>query len=500
MKSMKNKNTNKKRGLIWLFSFAVIAIASVVSCRLLFVEKTDANKTFADNTTINGIDVGHMSMAEAENAVLTGMLEDKKDIEIELVCNENIWKLDGGDFEACNRLTDKISKIAKGENNKKIDAESKNFTISYANILSNLHEKLDEIAVDVEQDAKPASLIFNPNNEDVFDVDMGQNKIVVDRKELYKRVERELALGKKIKVEIPTIETQNMIDVEALKNSVGLRSSYTTNYQKSSADRKNNIKNALKNFNGMIVQPGQSVSFNQTTGERTTNNGYSKAHILVGGNYVDGVGGGVCQASTTLYNALLLADVDVISVSHHTIPASYVPLSFDAMVSGDYADLVFQNNLDGPIYIRTHADDQNVCVEIYGQKLDEGVEIKHKAEFIKILPHNGDKIVADSKGEYSNKILYKGEYYRARFPREGYESKAYLQYYKDGELISEKEIRHDYYPAQDGLVFEGVEDAVEGMTIPASDVKIIRPQKISQQTEENVRKKLEKTNPEEYNP
>lgn len=84
--------------------------------------------------------------------------------------------------------------------------------------------------------------------------------------------------------------------------------------------------------------------------------------------------------------------------------------------------------------------------------------------------------------------------------KEGYESKGYLRYYKDGELIEEKEIRHDYYHAQDGIVMEGVEDIGVGMTLPASDVKICSPQKVTKQTEESVRVKLEKQFPSSYNP
>lgn len=492
MKTKQTNNKNKKRAGKILVIFSLFLV-TILSLQFFIGGNVPNNKTFCENTKINGLDVGNMTAAEAENVVLTNMLESKKDIEIELESRGKSWILEGADFDVCNKLQPIMAKLVKMK-------KQGDFTLSYTNILSNLNEKLDEIIVQVEQDEKPASLVFNAESDGVFEVDGGQNTIIVDREKLYNQLESELAIRKKVKIEIPIIETEQNIDIEALKNSVGLRSSFSTNYEKSSKDRKSNIKNALSKFNGMIVQPGQVVSFNQTTGERTIENGYNNAHILVGGKYIDGVGGGVCQASTTLYNALLLADIDVLSVNHHTIPASYVPLSFDAMVSGDYADLVFQNNFDNPIYIKTKADDKNVTVEIYGQKLEEGLQIKRRAELVKVLPHNGDRIVADVNGEHINKIIYKGEYLRERYPREGYESKAYLQYYKDGKLVKEKEIRHDFYPAQDGVVFEGVEDAEYGMTIPASDVKIISPQKVTKQTEESVKAKLSKTNPEEYNP
>ena len=160
------------------------------------------------------------------------------------------------------------------------------------------------------------------------------------------------------------------------------------------------------------------------------------------------------------------------------------------MVSEGYADLVFVNNLDSPIYIKTYGDENNITVEIYGQPLEEGVEIKTRSELVKVLPHSGDKIVEDSEGKYSNKVIYKGEYYRLKYPQEGYESKGYVQYYKNGELTEEKEIRHDFYPAQNGVIVEGCATMEEGMTLPASSVKYINPQKVTKETIENAKRRF----------
>lgn len=500
----KQKKSRNGRGFLWLIGVSALSVALLIVCQVFFENVSAENKTFFENTKINGINVGNMSVAEAENVVLTDMLNNKNNVEIDLRSGGKEWKLKGSDFEVSNKIEPEIKQIAKSQQSKnffqnmKMAKETKqngqDFYISYTSVLSNLSERIDDVIAEIERVGKPATLVFMPENEDPFSVDEGQSMILVDRDELYQKIDHALSSSTKADIEVPIVEFKQDVDVDAIKNSVGLRSSFTTNYEKSSKDRKNNIKRALESFNGMIVESGQSVSFNATTGDRTLENGYQNAHIIVGGNYVDGVGGGVCQASTTLYNALLLADIDVISVNHHTLPASYVPLSFDAMVSGEYADLVFQNNLETPIYIKTICDDRNVRVEIYGEKIEDGTEIKHRAELIKVLPHNGDKIVADTKGAYADKILYKGEYFRLKYPREGYESKAYLQYYKNGELIREKEIRHDFYPAQDGIVMEGVEDAVEGMTIPASDVKIIRPQKVTEQSFEKAKQRLTQTN------
>lgn len=505
-----NKKVKKQKGILWFLGVSAFSVALLLCCQFFFENIVSADAKFYENTSINGIDVSGMSVAEAENVVLTDMLNSRKDIEIELVSNDKTWTISGKEFEVSNKIRPTMEKLVKyGKDGnffqnkmkeRQIKKEGKNFEISYTNVLADVNEKIDEIISEVEREAEQASLVFEPNSDEVFAVNAGRSMILVKRDELYREIDNSLKNSKKAKIEIPIVEIQQEIDLDALKNSVVKRSEFSTNYKKSSASRKNNVKRAIESFNGMIVQPDQVVSFNETTGARTEQNGYKNAHIIVGGVYVDGVGGGVCQASTTLYNALLLADVEVLSVNHHSLPASYVPLSLDAMVSGSYSDLVFKNTLNNPIYIKTSADDENIKVEIYGARFDDGITVKTRAELVKILPHNGDKIVADNKGEYSNKILYKGEYLRLKYPREGYESKAYLQYYKDGELLEEKEIRHDFYQPQDGIVMEGIETPAEGMTIPANDVKIVSPQKVTKSSEEAVRAKLEKTNPSNLNP
>lgn len=505
-----NKNPQKQKGLLWFLGVSAFSVALLLCCQFFFENTITGKEKFYENTKINGIDVSGMSVAEAENVIFTDMLNSRKDIEIELVCKDKSWVLNGNEFEVSNKIQPIIKQISKyGKDGnffqnmktaKKIKSEGKDFQVSYTNVMANIDEKIDDIISEVEQESRQASLIFQPDEKEVFKLDEGKNAVLVNRDQLYQDIDNSLRNNKKAKIEIPIVEIENQINVEELKNSVIKRSEFSTNYAQSSASRKNNIKKALSNFNGMIVEPGQSVSFNETTGPRTEDEGYNNAHIIVGGVYVDGVGGGVCQASTTLYNALLLADIEVTSVNHHSLPASYVPLSFDAMVSGSYSDLVFKNNLENPIYIKTFADEETVKVEIYGPKFEDGLTIKRRAELVKVLPHNGDKVVADNKGEFANKIIYKGEYFRVKYPREGYESKGFLQYYKDGKFVEEKEIRHDFYQPQDGIVMEGVENPAEGMIIPASEVKIIKPQKVSKASEESVRAKLSKTNPSEYNP
>ena len=509
---MKNEKKEKKtkKGVFYLLGVSVFAIATLLFCQFYFNDNQMTENRFFDKTTINGIDVSHLTENEAENIIEYNLLKNRDEIKLTLCHQDKEWEFKGSDFSVVSDIRPVLAEVMKigreGNAYDKLKAQNKikkegiDYNISYKTVLGGFDEIVDKIASEIEVEAQEPQLVFSPNEEQVFTVTEGKKGTKVNKELLEERIDEELSQNKVAKIEIPIEEVPFCVDSEELLASVGKRSAFSTNYSTSSAERKNNVKKALENFNGMIIEPEQEVSFNDVTGARTEENGYMEANIILNGVYVKGAGGGVCQASTTLYNALLLADMEILEVHHHSLPASYVPLSCDAMVSEGVADLKFKNPFEKPVYIKTFGDDKTVSVEIYGSPLEEGEEIKTRAEFVKVLLHNGDQIVPDTTGEFAKYVLYKGEYYRQKYPREGYESKAYLEYYKDGTLEESKEIRHDFYPAQNGIVIEGTEDLGEGMTLPKNDVKIIPPQKESKVEGENVQNKIEKERPSAYNP
>ncbi len=506
----KKKEKKKKGSLIWLMSVAFLTVALLLFCQFFYGDSLTDNSVFYENTEINGVNVSGMNKAEATVAVQDKMLSNKDSIALTLTDGEKEWVISGGDFEVKGDIENEIATLMsygrKGNifHKKKIaNSIKKNGLqahISYKKILGGVEEKIDNIINEVEKDAVLSTINFDPDAKKMFTLSDKQNGMVVDRDELALRIDESLENDLESIVEIPFVEVVPDSDMEELIEKIGLRASFSTNYASSSADRKANVKKALSAFNGMVVEPGETISFNKTTGSRTVENGYKKANIIVGGVYVSGAGGGVCQASTTLYNALLLSDIEILEVNHHSLPASYVPLSFDAMVSEGYSDLVFKNNLNSAIFIKAYGDETDAHVEIYGMPVDDGVTIRTRAELVKVLGHSGDKIVPDTNGEYSNFVLYKGEYHRVKYPREGYETKGYVQYVKDGEVIEEKLVRHDHYMPQGGVIVEGTESLGEGMALPATNVNFIPPQKVTNQTTESVKNKLEKTNPSAYNP
>lgn len=495
----KVKTKSNKSSILWLISVCFIAVGLLLFCQFYFGDAISDKTTFYQNTSVNGIDISGMTKEEAKNYLTTTLAQNKDNINICLKYNNKEWNINGKDLSIIGNFDSSLDNIIqygregnifnKKKIENKIKEEGLNVNIPYQDLLGGIDNQIEIIAKEIESSPLSASIEFSPDKEKMFSINPSAKGYILNRNLLDQEINEAIESGENYIINIPIQEIAPNENLEEMINKITLRSKFTTNYAKSSENRKTNIKTALKNFNGMIVEPGQEVSFNKTTGPRNSANGYKNANVIFDGSYVSGVGGGVCQASTTLYNALLLADMEILQVTHHSLPASYVPLSFDAMVSEGYADLVFKNNCPTPIFIKTICTNEDVSVEIYGQPLEDNITIKTRSELVKVLPHGGDNIITDTKGEYSNKVLYKGEYYRLKYPQEGYESKGYIQYIKNGEIIEEKLIRHDHYRPQNGIIIEGNSTLEEGMTLPANTVKYIGPQKVTQSTIDNAKKK-----------
>lgn len=130
-------------------------------------------------------------------------------------------------------------------------------------------------------------------------------------------------------------------------------SKYSTRFDLTQANRTNNIRLAAKALDGILLVPGARFSFNRSVGERTAAAGYKEALVISEDAYVPGIGGGVCQVSSTLYNAALLAHLEILERHVHSLPVSYVPSGKDATVSYPYLDLKFRNSLDTSLIIRS---------------------------------------------------------------------------------------------------------------------------------------------------
>lgn len=193
--------------------------------------------------------------------------------------------------------------------------------------------------------------------------------------------------------------------------------SYSTYYGSSTANRSANVARASSLMNGAVIAPGGIFSFNDRVGKRTTYNGFYTAPEYVNGETVQGIGGGTCQVSTTLYCAVLYAGLDIVSRTNHMFTVSYAPLGQDATVADDGVDFQFSNNTDYPIKISSYTDGSSIYVDIIGTAWDPAREVK--------LDHS---VSYSSGGTY----VY---------------SKRYI--YENGECIIDEELPSSYYKAHE---------------------------------------------------
>ena len=305
---------------------------------------------------------------------------------------------------------------------------------------------------------KDATLTFNPNAQNYFSITKEIVGYKLNKEVALKQILKELYNTDDVVVELKPEVLKPKVFHKDLVLQTSKLSSFSTSYATSGEDRKHNIQLALSNFNGLKVLPYQTISFNAITGVRNAQKGYRDAHIILDGEYVDAVGGGVCQASTTLYNALLLAGAKINEVHSHTLPSSYVGLGFDAMVNFGTSDLVFTNPFETPLFIKAYCTNQNVCVQVFGQDYSKGVKIKRVSKTLATIPPPNDKIIVDDAGEFLDFVEYKDESFYKKSPKNGFKVKAYLEYCKNGEVLKTETLRTVTYKPQQGIKVFGAKN------------------------------------------
>lgn len=145
-------------------------------------------------------------------------------------------------------------------------------------------------------------------------------------------------------------------------------STYETVYQSSNKTRTVNIQNAVKRLNNVVIPDGETFSFNQVVGKRTVLAGYEEAKVVQGDEFVDGLGGGICQVSSTIFQAALRANLDITVRACHSLEISYVPLGGDATVQWNSQDFQFKNNSGSDIRLKVNAENGRLVCSIYAEE------------------------------------------------------------------------------------------------------------------------------------
>ncbi len=248
-----------------------------------------------------------------------------------------------------------------------------------------------------------------------------------------------------------------------IRKEVTLLSTGVTPISTSSTDnRNNNIRVAFSRFNGLVVKSGESVSFNNVVGERTKANGFYEAVEYVYNLPVTGVGGGVCQASSTIYKAVLCANLKVTKREPHSELVSYTVFGQDATVywGGRMIDLVFVNNSLGNIYITAHVQKNGGSLEcvvrIYGRSLGDGVYYTLDTVTVEEIPKPEiPEYVKDIKQLY---VTYTDEEFLDRVGHDGFINETYLQRWENGILTESSLVSRDTYQAVTDRYYVGVKE------------------------------------------
>ena len=283
-------------------------------------------------------------------------------------------------------------------------------------------------------------------SEDPFEIHVEQNGLDfdIDMEEAKKIIEEE-----KTEYEIPLKITKTNKTVSDLGEKVFKEylSKFTTVFDAGNTNRASNIALAAKTLNGTILKPGEVFSYNKVIGNTTKEKGYKLGGAYVNGQVVQAYGGGICQVSTTLYNAVLYANLEIVQRYNHTYAVSYVPAGRDATVSYGGKDFKFKNSRKYPIKIEGVAKNGTVSISIKGIKEENENEIQLESKVLSRTPCNTIYQNTNTLDEGKQKIIQKGY--------NGYKSITYKITKQNGKIINKETLSSDTYLRMNKIVMVG---------------------------------------------
>lgn len=454
----------------------VVAIGLAAAAGTLWA-RSFYNTTIIEGVSINGSDVGGMTREEA----YTLLSEELKPViaraRVRCTYEGREWTMNADELGLRTDLDEVLSKAAAlgrtggfAERRKQanlVRSQPVDLPVTFSFDESALRARIASIAQEIDKPPVDATVTFDPSMEPehMFSISPDQPGYVTDQEGAYQAAVADLSDDWQADVALTVSFTDASVTDEYLSQYTHQRSYFaTTIRQKSTDPRAMNIALALSAFDGLTVYQGETVSFNAMTGERTMAKGYQEA-LQIGRdkNLEPALGGGVCQASTTLYNAALLAGFEITERNKHSFPSSYVREGFDAAVNWPDKDLKFTNNTDGPIFIKAgiFIDERdktlNARVWIYGKPLPDGQYYERDSKEIERLDPPPPEIVPDEKQEYIEFVYYDDEQYVYRESHGSLKIQTFrVLKDKDGNEISREAMYEDHYRPITGLIYTGI--------------------------------------------
>lgn len=249
-----------------------------------------------------------------------------------------------------------------------------------------LEKEIGRIASEITVPPRDAEIRINP--DETVEVVPSRDGISVDCEKACRDIGRLFENGNfdtEVRISLSRSSPQKTTGEIATMAINGLLASYATTFDPGDGDRSYNIKMAGMALDGLFISPGEVFSFNDVVGSRSAEAGYKIAKIIMNNEFVEGPGGGVCQVSSTLYNVVLLANLEILERSNHSLPVYYVPPGRDATVAENYIDFKFKNSTPGFLYLKTFFSPGRIIVKIYGD-LQYRQEVTIRTKEVEVVP------------------------------------------------------------------------------------------------------------------
>lgn len=420
------------------------------------------SEKFYNNLSIDNVSVAGLTKAQALE--LFSELLSSAPAPIQVTADGKSWEVTAADIDAKYSVTQTIETAynvgRKGNILQKLGdivalrSTPQNFPFSVLYDEQKLQEAAYRIAAEASVAPVNAVLEFHPDSDTVFAIQNETNGKAVEPLALYKQMQQ--TLGKRIETKIAAAFEAQQPEVTAalLKQQTQLVGECTTVLTEDTV-RNQNIKLAAAAANGTVILPGAEFSFNALTGERTEDKGYNIAPAITGGKLVGEVGGGVCQVSSTVYDAALLAGLEVLERHPHSWPMYYVKAGLDAMVDyGSKKDLRLKNTMTVPLYLVVRVDDakRTLTARLYGLPSQEAVTVEQRGYEV-VAPESAEEVRNSAKPIGWSRVLEE--------ERKGCRVSIYRVFTNGGDTRQEL-LYNDYYPPVQGKVEIGTKSPSPG--------------------------------------
>ena len=429
---------------------------------MLICGTTSYAKTTSDEIAmgvyVEEVNVSGMTKDEAKAAVneyIAGKTEEK----ITLTIGEeelNVSRADLGVTWSNEEVIDEALGLGKSGNLirrykalKDLEFDNKVFELEYTADSELVQTVVSEKCTKYNQKATNVGLKKTSSG---FEVVEGKQGVVVDESAatdvILSFIEGEYS-AENTKVAVPTMITEPIGSAEELAKVKDLLGSFKTSFKSSDSDRSKNVRTGAGHIDGTVLYPGETFSTYEYVNPFTEQNGYAMAGSYLNGKVVDSLGGGICQVSSTLYNAVLMAELEVVERSPHSMMVTYVQPSADAAIAGTYKDFKFKNDTDAPIYIEGYTtDDKQIVFNIYGEETrPSNRTIKYTNKVLESTPAV-TQLVADSAQGIGYRLVESGH--------NGCKAELYKEVYIDGVLQSSERVNKSNYQVSNRTVYYGI--------------------------------------------